>query len=156
MYKRILLTSDGSKNSEYAIKHALQIASDEHAEIIVLHVVDSKHLSSISDEAIDDDNVVFDDHGDHVLEHIASLIDEYKKELEIDDDSLQVSKLSVEGNPAEMIIQVCEKEKIDMIIMANSGKHKLDRFLLGSVTEKTIREAPVPVLVIPANYSPKK
>ncbi len=156
MYKRILLTSDGSKNSEYAIKHALQIASDEHAEIIVLHVVDSKHLSSISDEAIDDDNVVFDDHGDNVLEHIASLIDEYKKELEIDDDSLQVSKLSVEGNPAEMIIQVCEKEKIDMIIMANSGKHKLDRFLLGSVTEKTIREAPVPVLVIPANYSPKK
>ena len=149
MYKRILLTSDGSKNSEYAIKHALQIASDEHAEIIVLHVVDSKHLSSISDEAIDDDNVVFDDHGDNVLEHIASLIDEYKKELEIDDDSLQVSKLSVEGNPAEMIIQVCEKEKIDMIIMANSGKHKLDRFLLGSVTEKTVRHTRVPILVIP-------
>ena len=149
MYKRILLTSDGSKNSEYAIKHALQIASDEHAEIIVLHVVDSKHLSSISDEAIDDDNVVFDDHGDNVLEHIASLIDEYKKELDIDDDSLQVSKLSVEGNPAEMIIQVCEKEKIDMIIMANSGKHKLDRFLLGSVTEKTVRHTRVPILVIP-------
>ena len=38
MYSKILLTSDGSKNSEFAIQHALQIASDEGAEVIVLHV----------------------------------------------------------------------------------------------------------------------
>lgn len=154
MYKKILLTSDGSKNSEHAIKHAIQIASDENAEIIVLHVVDSKHLSSIPENALDEEKVKFQDHKDKVLDHVADKIDELKDKLGIK-ENLKVTKLSVEGNPAEIIIKVCKKEDIDMIIMANSGKHKLDRFLLGSVTEKTIREAPVPVLVIPANYTPK-
>ena len=153
MYNKILLTSDGSKNSEYAIKHALQIASDENAEIIVLHVVDSKHLSSIPEEALDDDNIVFDEVSDNVLDHVVNVIDDLKVKNGI--DAITVRKLTVEGNPADIIIKVCKKENIDMVIMANSGKHKLDRFLLGSVTEKTIREAPVPVLVIPANYSPK-
>lgn len=153
MYNKILLPSDGSKNSEHAIKHALQIASDEGAEITVLHVVDSKHLSSLSDEALDKDDIIFDEHGDEVLDHVLGLIDELRDELGIASE-VKVSTLTVEGNPADVIVRVCEKKGMDMVIMANSGKHKLDRFLLGSVTEKTIREAPVPVLVIPANYSP--
>ncbi|MBR0471618.1 MAG: universal stress protein [Methanosphaera sp.] len=153
MYNKILLPSDGSKNSEHAIKHALQIASDEGAEITVLHVVDSKHLSSLSDEALDNDDLIFDEHGDEVLDHVLGLIDELRDELGIASE-VKVSTLTVEGNPADVIVRVCEKKGMDMVIMANSGKHKLDRFLLGSVTEKTIREAPVPVLVIPANYSP--
>ena len=153
MYNKILLPSDGSKNSEHAIKHALQIASDEGAEITVLHVVDSKHLSSLSDEALDKDDLIFDEHGDEVLDHVLGLIDELRDELGIASE-VKVSTLTVEGNPADVIVRVCEKKGMDMVIMANSGKHKLDRFLLGSVTEKTIREAPVPVLVIPANYSP--
>jgi len=37
-----------------------------------------------------------------------------------------------------------------MVIMVSSGKHFVDRLLLGSVTEKTVRQSPVPVLVIPA------
>lgn len=154
MYNKILLTSDGSENSEYAIKHALKIASDEDAEIIVLHVVDSKHLSSLPDNALDDENVNFDEHGDSVLNQVINVIDELKSTDDFS-SSVKVTKLSVEGNPAETIIKVCEKEDVDMIIMANSGKNKLDRFLLGSVTERTIREAPVPVLVIPANYGSK-
>ncbi|WP_323736103.1 universal stress protein [Methanosphaera sp. ISO3-F5] len=153
MYNKILLPSDGSKNSDHAIKHALQIASDEGAEITVLHVVDSKHLSSLSDEALDKDDLIFDEHSDEVLDHVLGVIDELRDELGIASD-IKVSTLTVEGNPADVIVRVCEKKSMDMVIMANSGKHKLDRFLLGSVTEKTIREAPVPVLVIPANYSP--
>lgn len=154
MYNRILLTSDGSENSEYAIKHALQIASDEGAEIIVLHVEDSKHLSSLPENALEDDNVDFNSHGNNVLNHVVSVIDELVAAEDFA-SSVKVTTLTVEGNPAEAIISVCKKKDVDMIVMANSGKNKLDRFLLGSVTERTIREAPVPVLVIPANYGAK-
>lgn len=154
MYNKILLTSDGSKNSEFAIKHALQIAADEDAEVVVLHVVDSKHLSSISDEAIESRATNFAEYGDSVLDHFESVIQEIEAEKE-EKNKVVIRKLALEGNPAEVILKVCKKENIDMVVMANSGKHKIDRFLLGSVTEKIIREAPVPVLVIPANYSPK-
>lgn len=151
MYSKILLTSDGSKNSEFAIQHALQIASDEGAEVIVLHVVDNKHLSNIHEDEIGQTN--FDEYTDKVLNHFEQVI----KELEDKKDEkfrVKIRKLARQGRPCDVIIKVCKEENIDMIVMSNSGKNKVDRFLLGSVTEKIIREAPVPVLVIPANYSP--
>ena len=152
MYNKILLTSDGSKNSEFAIKHALQIAADEGAEVVLLHVVDSKSLTSIPEEAIENGEIPFDKYSAAVLNHFESVI----KDLEDDDEKrkVQIRKLSIEGKPGDVILKVCENEKIDMIVMSNSGKNKVDRFLLGSVTERIIREAPVPVLVIPANYTP--
>ena len=153
MYNKILLTSDGSKNSEFAIKHALQIAADEGAEIILLHAVDSKHLSSIPEEAIEDKTLNFDEYGAKVLAHFESVIEDIEKNKD-EKNKVKITKLAVEGKPEQVILKVCEQENIDMIVMANSGKHKLDRFLLGSVTENTNREAPVPVLVIPANYVP--
>lgn len=152
MYKRILLTSDGSKNSKVAIKHALQIASDENAELVILHVVDRKHLTNIQEE----------EYGKYktVEEYSTKVLNEFEKEVqqtaEIQGQSnVKIRKLSLGGKPCDVIIDVCEKENIDMVVISNSGKSKVDRFLLGSVTEKIIREAPVPVFVIPANYSPQ-
>lgn len=152
MYNRILLTSDGSKNSEFAIKHALRIASDEGAEVIVLHVVDSKHLSNVSEDDIGGE-VPFGKYSQKVLNQFEKVIQDLENEKE-EHNRVKITKLSIEGKPSDVILRVCEKENIDMIVMSNSGKNKVDRFLLGSVTEKIIREAPVPVLVIPANYSP--
>ena len=151
MYNRILLTSDGSKNSEFAIEHALQIASDEGAEVIVLHVVDNKHLSNITEDEIGNTN--FDEYTDKVLNHFEKVIQDLESKKE-EQYKVKIRKLALQGRPCDVIIRVCKKENIDMIVMSNSGKNKVDRFLLGSVTEKIIREAPVPVLVIPANYSP--
>lgn len=151
MYNKILLTSDGSKNSEFAIEHALQIASDEGAEVIVLHVVDKKHLSNIHEDAIGETN--FYEYTDKVLNDFEKVIQELESEKE-EQYKVKITKLARQGRPCDVIIKVCKEEDIDMIVMSNSGKNKVDRFLLGSVTEKIIREAPVPVLVIPANYSP--
>lgn len=152
MYNRILLTSDGSKNSEIAIKHALRIASDEGAEVIVLHVVDAKHVSDVSEDDIGEE-VPFGKYSKKVLNQFEKVIQDLENEKE-EHNRVKITKLSIVGKPSDVILKVCERENIDMIVMSNSGKNKVDRFLLGSVTEKTIREAPVPVLVIPANYSP--
>ncbi len=43
-----------------------------------------------------------------------------------------------------------DEENVDLVVMGTSGRHStLDRFTLGSVTERVIREARVPVMVIP-------
>ena len=52
------------------------------------------------------------------------------------------------GNPSETILETIKEENIDLVIMGNSGKHGLDRFLLGSVAEKVLRSATCPVLVV--------
>ncbi|MBR0472590.1 MAG: universal stress protein [Methanosphaera sp.] len=148
MYKRILLTSDGSKNAEAAIKHALQIASDEKAELVLLHVVDRRHLTNIQKE----------DYGKYktVEEYSEKVLNEFEEKVlkvaEIQEQSnVKIRKMALSGKPCDVIIDLCKKENIDMIVISNSGKGAVDRFLLGSVTEKIIREAPVPVFVIPAN-----
>lgn len=150
MYKRILLTTDGSKNSEAAIKHALQIASDEHAELVILHVVDRKHLSNIQHEDYGKYSTI-EEYSKKVLDDFEESVKKVESEMG-DHGEVKIRKLALGGKPCDVIINVCEEENIDMVVISNSGKHKLDRFLLGSVTERIIRDSPVPVFVIPANY----
>ncbi|MDP3624805.1 MAG: universal stress protein, partial [Methanobacteriaceae archaeon] len=49
---------------------------------------------------------------------------------------------------SETILETIKEENIDLVIMGNSGKHGLDRFLLGSVAEKVLRSATCPVLIV--------
>ncbi|MFU2191594.1 universal stress protein, partial [Methanobacterium sp. MZD130B] len=53
-----------------------------------------------------------------------------------------------EGSPADSILKTIENENIDLVVMGTSGKHGLDRFLLGSVTEKVVRSSTCPVLAV--------
>ena len=52
------------------------------------------------------------------------------------------------GKPYIKIKELAEEEHIDLIVMGTHGREGLAHFLLGSVTEKVIRTAPCPVLVI--------
>ena len=63
--------------------------------------------------------------------------------------TIKTEKLIVEGNPANIIIKAIEKKDIDVVVIANSGKNFVDRFLIGSVTERIIRCSTVPIVVIP-------
>ncbi len=55
----------------------------------------------------------------------------------------------LEGNPGEEIISYAEKEGLSIIIMGTVGRTGLDRFLLGSVADKVVRNSKTPVLTVP-------
>jgi len=52
------------------------------------------------------------------------------------------------GSPAEKILEVAKKEKIDMIIMGAHGRKGLERAIFGSVADKVVQSAPCPVMTI--------
>jgi nucleotide-binding universal stress UspA family protein len=54
----------------------------------------------------------------------------------------------VTGYAAEEILDVAEAEKVDMIIMGTHGRKGIDRILFGSVAEKVVKSASMPVLTI--------
>ena len=54
-----------------------------------------------------------------------------------------------EGKPEDVILKTAQEKKVDEIIIGKSGKHGLERFFMGSTTERVVREANVPVNVIP-------
>ena len=54
----------------------------------------------------------------------------------------------IEGNPANAILEFAEQKKVNLIIMGTLGKGGLERFLLGSVTDKVVKHSKSSVLVV--------
>jgi nucleotide-binding universal stress UspA family protein len=55
------------------------------------------------------------------------------------------------GTPAETIIDYAHREPIDLIVMATHGRSGLQRWVYGSVADKVLRGADVPVLLVRAH-----
>jgi len=54
----------------------------------------------------------------------------------------------LEGNPAAEILRLAREKSMDIIVIGSIGKTGLEKFLMGSVAEKVVRNSPVPVLVV--------
>ena len=93
--------------------------------------------------------MILEEESKKVTSRVETIIKEIEEEKGDKGKEIQMSTRTIEGNAADVILQISEKEDIDLIVIASSGKHMLDRFLLGSVTEKTVRHSKVPILVIP-------
>jgi nucleotide-binding universal stress UspA family protein len=62
---------------------------------------------------------------------------------------LKIRQLVDAGQPFGAIVDCAEKEAVDLIVMSSHGRSGLSRMLIGSVTDKLLRAAPCPVLVVP-------
>jgi len=137
MYEDILLPFDGSDGAGEALHHAAEIAHWADATIHVLFVADTTRDSVTVVET----RVV-----DALVEEGADVVEEAAKTLRTlganyDSDVVQ-------GNPASTIVEYAERYDHDLIVMPTHGREGMSRYLLGSVTEKVVRLASVPVLTV--------
>jgi len=61
---------------------------------------------------------------------------------------METESIVLKGDPAEKIVNFAEEQNVDMIIVGSLGKGKFERLVIGSVSEKVVRHAKVPVLVV--------
>lgn len=148
MYKKILLPTDGSKNAERAGAHAIDLADKYNADIVVLYVVETDYLQSprLVNYRID----LFDE----LREEGKKAVKDFKKKLEESQckgfcKNINLTTEIKEGKPYAEILKTINEEDIDLTVMGTSGRHGLDKFIVGSVTERVVRESKRPVLVIP-------
>ncbi|MBE2900381.1 universal stress protein [Methanothermobacter thermautotrophicus] len=142
MYSKILLPTDGSKHANKAAEHAIWIARESGAEIIALTVMETSSLVGLpADDLIIRLREMLEEEASRSLEAVKKLVEESGADIKL---TLRTD----EGSPAEAILRTVEKEGVDLVVMGTSGKHGLDRFLLGSVAEKVVRSAGCPVLVV--------
>ena len=133
-YKKILVTLDGSSLSESVLPHAQAMARQFSAEVILLQVV------AESDTTLGDF-----DKGESCEKAHRYLKD---KASALTKDGVEVRTLVEEGDPVKTILHVAEDEKVDLIAMATHGWSGLDRLFYGSVTDRVLRSATHPMLVI--------
>ncbi|TFG78327.1 MAG: universal stress protein [Flavobacteriales bacterium] len=138
--KRILVPVDFSEHSSYALEVAAQLAKQHGAELLVLHML------GLSESGYDMDETSGMAEARYYMKMAKKrfnefLDKEYLKGLSVD-QMVQNYKIFSELN------HVAEEQEIDLIVMGSHGTNVMGGFFVGSNTEKVIRSAEVPVLVI--------
>lgn len=141
--KRILMPTDFSEHSQYALRYAVSFATQYQAKLYVLHVLVSPHaLVGYEAAPFVSFERLFADMKRSAEQQMASFIPEdYKKEVEIETAFAQ-------GSPFMEILKFAREKQVDLIVIATHGRTGLKHALFGSVAEKVVRKAPCPVLTI--------
>ncbi|OYR42624.1 universal stress protein UspA [Halorubrum sp. Ib24] len=138
MYSHILVPTDGSPASDAAIEHAIDLAEQYDATLHALYVVDGAAYATLEAGA----EIVVDaleSEGEEATQRVA--------------DAAESAGVSCEavvttGTAYRSIRNYVDENDIDMIVMGTHGRKGLDRYLLGSVTERVVRTSDVPVLTV--------
>jgi nucleotide-binding universal stress UspA family protein len=142
-YKHLLVPLDSSTLAELAVEDALNLARIGRAELTLLHVVPP--IEEVL--AVETGHPIFiDQQWDHHRTAAQKYLKDVCKRLSGEDTTIH---LAVEmGAPAETIIDYAEYHKVDLIVMATHGRSGLQRWVYGSVADKVLRGASVPILLV--------
>lgn len=139
--KRILVPTDFSEHAEHALKVAAQIARKNNSEIIILHMLE---LPQQTNDAIFGgvsipETMLFMQKANEMLDKISQ-----SSFLE----GISVTEFVKMDKPIHGITQISKEQDIDLIVMGSHGSSGVEELLIGSNTEKVVRNSEIPVLVI--------
>ena len=138
MYDRILLPTDGSPGSDHVVDQAAELAATTGATLYVVSVVDEE-ASFVTPETVEATREALTDAGERAVARAA--------------DRATGTDVTVEtevrtGTPHQVIVEYADEIDADVIVMGTHGRSGLERYLLGSVTERVLRLADQPVLAV--------
>ena len=142
MYKRILIATDGSDKSKKAAEEGLELAKSLGAQVIALNVINEVVIASAVRQLGADRKDV-----ESKLERAGGkAVDELKAmgaKMGVNVDTIVRI-----GAPANTVIDTAGAEKADLIVMGSHGESGASKLLIGSVVEKVLYWATIPVLVV--------
>jgi nucleotide-binding universal stress UspA family protein len=122
MFSKILVGTDGSDTAARAVARAVDLAASIDAELVVVSA-----------------------HGPGGQPRAQQIVDEVQKQQ---GGSVKLKGIAKEGHPADVLADVAEVEKADLIVVGNKGMTGAGRFLLGSVPNRVSHGAPTNVLIV--------
>ncbi|WP_440991750.1 universal stress protein [Haloarchaeobius baliensis] len=133
MFDDILVPTDGSDCATAAVGYAEDVASRYDATVHVLNVLDSRLAENAPQQ-------------ERSGSRAESVVDEVTEEVSA--QSLDVERAVRTGVPYRVILEYAGENDIDLVVMGTHGRTGVERYLLGSVTEKILRRSDVPVLTV--------
>lgn len=133
--KNILCPVDFSETSKRALQSAITMSHRFKAELTILSVCEvhtSNWMGIAENDIIQENDSKYANHKDK--------FDTFLKEFNLTD--LKWSQESPKGSPADEILNAVSRKKSDLLVMGTVGRTGLNRWILGSVTEKVVREVP--------------
>jgi nucleotide-binding universal stress UspA family protein len=135
----ILCPTDFSENSKAAIRIAKDLACQNQAALIVLHVADT----------LGPENLGFGEAQTRLQPegHVEDLRQQLHR-MAPAEAGLDQRYLLREGDPAVVIEQIVREQGCDLVVLGTHGRTGLDHLLMGSIAERIVRRCPCPALVI--------
>lgn len=145
----ILVATDFSDASAPATAYAFSLARALKARLSIIHVVPEDDVrvltalrpylhSEVTPETLVETLYT------EATKRLATLVEEAHA------TDLVHERLIVTGDPAVAILRETAAKQVQLIIMGTHGRRGVTRFVMGSVAERVLREAPCAVLVVPA------
>lgn len=140
MFTKILVPVDGSDNSYRALDAALFFSDKLGSKVAAVHVMEDIPVLHIQSEKL-----------------LRELLEDYtnREQLILTKSSeiarkkgLAIDTILLRGNPSSIILDFCEKEKYDVIVMGSRGLGKFKELILGSVSNKIVHHSRSPVVLI--------
>ena len=139
MYKKILVPLDGSIIADLAVEHAVDLAKSLAAEVTFLHVISARSNINESGETYQWFYQGLQKNGQEIIEKAKEAYGNY---------GVVISSKLIWGNPVEGICIEANEGRYDLIVMGSRGLSEIKGFLIGGVTNKVVRHASCPVLVV--------
>jgi nucleotide-binding universal stress UspA family protein len=137
--RSIVIATDGSENTQKAISYGIKLAKLSGATVHALHVVDTSSVTQSWTAGRETIYEILKKDGQKAISKVKECGEA---------SGVEVKEVLLEGHPSGEVIDFAENNDIDLIVMGTLGKTGLDRFLMGSVAEKVVRNSKVPVLVV--------
>jgi nucleotide-binding universal stress UspA family protein len=141
-FEKILCPVDFSEYSARAYDYALSLAQHYEAKLFLQHIV--QPLTSLYPYYAFPNSVneVFWDLESHAKERLSQLM------IARPSSGIEVERYVHSGTVPDCILSFAESQGVDLIVMGTHGRHGFDRLTMGSATEKILRKAHCPVLVV--------
>jgi nucleotide-binding universal stress UspA family protein len=141
-FKRLLVGCDFSPDAQYALDYSISIAQEFESELHLVHVVEPsgyKDLFRLPSEP-----------GERFKQELYDMIQAKLKTL-VPADALNWITLKTKllvGKPYEELVRYAQLNDMDLIALGTRGRGMVEEILVGSTTDRVIRQAPCPVLSI--------
>ncbi|MCI0419751.1 MAG: universal stress protein [Acidobacteria bacterium] len=132
--KKILIPTDFSEHSQFALQHAVNLAERSRAKVYVMHVHQPSQEYSVP-------------------ELLAEVEQNEREKLRVITDKVRSRGIDAEavyavGKPHSSIVSTAKKLDVDLITLATRGLRGLTYLVFGSTAEKVVRLAHCPVLTV--------
>lgn len=145
--KPILVPVDFSYQSEAALIYAVGLGKCLHQPVLVLHVVhDPGSMPGYYSRALRKKQVhrIEDGAADMLAEFLKDVVERHPHLRALRD----IQSMLVKGLPSRRILEVAEQQGASLIVLGSKGLTGLKHLMIGSVAERVVHLAPIPVTVV--------
>lgn len=147
-YHKILIPLDGSPLAEHVLDHIAWLATPTQTELCLVSVLESWRYAAASPEfALAD-----------LITPVRAGMQEYlqSQQAKLQTAGYRVTTHVVDGDAANVILNMVQTEVIDLIAMSSHGRSGFVRWALGSVAERVIHGALIPVFLVRETTAPRQ